>query len=71
MFNFRSNFLLHWMSILTSSLLTKIISLQETLRKLVHLLDDPIDAVVLSLVMHHSVFVDEVSIGLILFELGA
>jgi len=60
------------MAILTSSFLSsaEIICLEETLCKFIHLLNDSIDTVMLSLVMDHSIFVNELSIGVALFELG-
>jgi hypothetical protein len=61
---------------MTFPLPSKVISLKETLCKLIHLLNDPIDTVVLSLMVHHSILVNEFSFGFfgffdfILFELG-
>jgi len=60
-------------NMMTFPLPSKVISLKETLCKLIHLLNDPIDSVVRSLMVHHSIFVNEFSIGFfgfVLFELG-
>ena len=72
---FNSHFMLHLFcrNIMTFPLPSKVISLKETLCKLIHLLNDPIDTVVLSLMVHHSILINEFSFrffDFILFELG-
>jgi hypothetical protein len=73
-FLFNSDFIMHLLfwNIMTSPLSSKAISLKETLCKLIHLLNDPIDSIVRSLMVYHSIFVNEFSFGFfdfVLFEL--